>query len=82
MKMDATIKPAQTLDVRGMQCPMPIVKTKKAIGNVAVGEILEVLSSDIASKEDFPRWCDRTGHKLVQVVDEEGYSRFFIERRS
>lgn len=73
-------KPTKTLDARGMQCPMPILKAKKEIKNLSKGEILEVLSDDPGSKEDFPRWAKRTGNELLGIFDEEDYARYFVKR--
>lgn len=70
----------KTLDARGMQCPMPILKAKKEITNLEVGQILEVLSDDPGSKEDFPRWAKRTGNEFLGIFDDEGYERYFIKR--
>lgn len=70
----------KTFDARGMQCPMPILKAKKEITTLEVGQILEVLSDDEGSKEDFPRWAKRTGNELLGIFDEEGYARYFIKR--
>ncbi|MFW9923159.1 MAG: sulfurtransferase TusA family protein [Candidatus Thorarchaeota archaeon] len=73
-------KPDKTFDARGMQCPMPILNAKKEIKELAVGQILEVLSDDPGSKEDFPRWANRTGNEFLGIFDENGYSRYFVKR--
>ncbi|NHK31875.1 MAG: sulfurtransferase TusA family protein [Asgard group archaeon] len=73
-------KADKTFDARGMQCPVPILKTKKQIQTLEIGQILEVLSTDPGSKEDFPRWCKRTGNELLGIFDEEDYARYFIKR--
>ena len=72
--------PDKTLDARGLQCPMPILKAKKTIQGMKKGQILEVLSEDPGSKEDFPRWSKRTGNELLGVFDEEDYARYFIKK--
>ena len=59
---------------------MPILKAKKEITNLEVGQILEVLSDDLGSKEDFPRWAKRTGNEFLGIFDDEGYERYFIKR--
>ena len=71
-----------TLDARGMQCPMPILKAKKQIKEIEIGKILEVISDDPGSKEDFPRWATRTGNELLGIFDEDGYARYFIKRQA
>jgi tRNA 2-thiouridine synthesizing protein A len=75
-------KADETIDTRGLQCPLPILKAKKAIKTLQPGQILEILSNDEGSKEDFPRWTKRTGHKLLVIFDEADYSRYFIECKS
>ncbi|HBQ96028.1 MAG: sulfurtransferase TusA family protein [Firmicutes bacterium] len=69
------------LDVRGLSCPMPIVKTKKALDSLAAHSQLEVWATDPGSVADFEAWTRRTGHKLVwsKQVGEE--YRFRIEKR-
>ncbi|MHA1154725.1 MAG: sulfurtransferase TusA family protein [Candidatus Heimdallarchaeota archaeon] len=70
----------KTFDARGLQCPMPILKAKKEIATLEVGQILEVLSDDAGSKEDFPRWARRTGNEFLGIFDEEDFARYFIKR--
>ncbi|MHA1237906.1 MAG: sulfurtransferase TusA family protein [Candidatus Odinarchaeia archaeon] len=79
--MSEEIKPAKTIDARGLQCPMPIVKAKEGINQINSGEILEVLATDLGAKEDFPRWCKRMGHELIKVVDNGGYTRYYIKKK-
>ncbi|HUU76792.1 MAG TPA: sulfurtransferase TusA family protein [candidate division Zixibacteria bacterium] len=72
--------PDFTLDARGLQCPMPILKAKKEIQKLEIGQILEVISNDPGSKEDFPRWAKRTGNELLGIFDENDFSRYFVKR--
>lgn len=60
------------LDVTGMACPMPIVKTKKAMNTLEVGATLEVVSTDAGSKADLPAWAESTGHQYIGLVEEDG----------
>jgi len=60
------------LDVSGMACPMPIVKTKKTMNTLEVGATLEVVSTDAGSKADLPAWADSTGHQYIGLVEEDG----------
>jgi tRNA 2-thiouridine synthesizing protein A len=71
---------ARTFDASGMRCPMPILKTKKEIVEVQVGEILKVVATDIGTKKDFPAWSKRTGHEIVEMRDENGKFIWFIKR--
>jgi tRNA 2-thiouridine synthesizing protein A len=69
----------KTIDCREMQCPMPILKAKKEILKIKVGETLEVLSNDPGSKEDFPRWAKRTGNEFIGVFEDKD-THYFIKR--
>jgi tRNA 2-thiouridine synthesizing protein A len=57
------------LDVCGLKCPMPILRTKKALAEMASGEILEVQVTDPAAREDFAAFARQTGHVLLHVRD-------------
>ncbi|MCY0885322.1 MAG: sulfurtransferase TusA family protein [Firmicutes bacterium] len=70
----------QVLDVRGLSCPMPIVRTKKAIDALAVGDTLKVLATDPGSVADFKAWTARTGHKLLAIDEVPGEYHFTIEK--
>ena len=79
MDLDS-VKPDTTLDAKGLSCPMPLLKTKKAIDKIDSGQILEVISTDAASKNDIPGWCERSGHTLLGMKEESGVTRFFIKK--
>lgn len=76
-----SIKADSTLDAKGLSCPMPLLKTKKAIGNIQSGQILEVIGTDPGTKNDLPGWCERSGHTFLGA-DEAGGGviRFFIKK--
>jgi tRNA 2-thiouridine synthesizing protein A len=73
------IKADETLDCRGLSCPMPILKTKKAMGKMKSGQILELLSSDPGTKNDLPKFADRAGHEYLGEKDDQGFIRFYIK---
>lgn len=75
-----SIKPNKTLDCKGISCPMPLLKTKKAIDAMNSGEILEVLGTDPGSRNDIPGWCKRTGHEFLGEVEDAGFIRFYIKK--
>jgi tRNA 2-thiouridine synthesizing protein A len=75
------IKAAYIADARGVACPGPLLEAKKAIGNVKVGEILEVWSGDAGTKNDLPRWAAKVGHEFLGYLQAEGYERLFILRK-
>lgn len=73
------IEPDDTLDCRGLSCPMPIIKTKKTIDKMKSGEVLEILSSDPGTKNDLPAFARRMGHEYLGEKEDEGYSRFYLK---
>lgn len=75
-----SINPDQSLDTKGLSCPMPLLKTKKAIEQIASGEILEVLGTDPGSKNDLPNWCQRSGHTFLGNKEAGGIFTFFIQK--
>ena len=72
--------PAKTLDVKGLVCPVPVLKTKKAILEVNLGEVLEVVSTDPASESDIPSWVNRAGHRVIGTRREGNLFFFYVER--
>ncbi|MEQ8395342.1 sulfurtransferase TusA family protein [Thalassobaculum sp.] len=71
--------PAQVLDVRGLKCPLPVLKARKAITGIPVGALLEVLATDPAAVLDFRHYARQSGHTLVAA--EEGEELRFLLRR-
>jgi tRNA 2-thiouridine synthesizing protein A len=72
--------PDNEIDCIGLFCPMPIVKTREAIQQMLVGELLAMLSDDPASDADMRSWCQGTGHELVEVTREGGIFRFLVRK--
>lgn len=68
-----------TLDVKGLNCPMPILKAKKAIRDVPANGTLEVLATDPGAVEDFKAFSKATGNKLVESTEADGVFRFVIK---
>ena len=58
--------PETMLDTRGLKCPLPVLRARKAMQGVAPGELLRVLATDPAAVRDFQAFCDATGHELVE----------------
>jgi tRNA 2-thiouridine synthesizing protein A len=71
---------AKVVDARAMACPGPLLEAKKSIGDVKVGEVLEIWSGDANTKDDMPRWCQKVGHEYLGSLAAEGYDRLFIRR--
>jgi tRNA 2-thiouridine synthesizing protein A len=76
------VKPDSVLDVKGLCCPMPVVKAKKAIENIEVGQVLEIIGTDAGSKGDMPAWAKRAGHEFLGVTEEEDGKvfHFFVRK--
>lgn len=71
-----------TLDAKGLNCPLPILKAKKALKEVNVGEILEILATDPGSVADFQAFCRQTGNELIESTNEGAVYRFLIQRKA
>jgi TusA-related sulfurtransferase len=71
----------RTLDLKGLSCPLPIVKTAKAMKELAPGELVEALATDPGSVADFAAWATSTGNELVEQTAEDGVYRFVIRKR-
>jgi tRNA 2-thiouridine synthesizing protein A len=70
----------QTLDASGLNCPMPILKTKKALKQMESGQVLEVISTDAGSVKDMEAFCNQTGNKLISINEDDGKYIFTLER--
>ena len=69
----------KTLDAQGVNCPLPILKAKKAIGEIPKGGTLEVLATDPGSVADFQAFCQATGNTLAEHSEANGVYRFVIQ---
>jgi tRNA 2-thiouridine synthesizing protein A len=69
------------LDVRGLICPLPVLKANKALRGLPPGGRLVVLATDPASARDFPAFCAETGHRLLASSEAAGIFRFELQRR-
>jgi TusA-related sulfurtransferase len=70
-----------TVDTKGLACPMPIVKAKKALDGMSEGEIMEVLSTDKGSLSDFQAWVKGTKHEMLSHKEREGVFTFYVKKR-
>jgi tRNA 2-thiouridine synthesizing protein A len=69
-----------TLDAKGLNCPLPILKARKALKEVADGGTLEILATDPGSVADFQAFCRQTGNELVEHAEDGGIYRFLIKK--
>ncbi len=72
----------QVLDTKGLKCPLPVLKAKRALKNVPVGEILTVVATDPASTIDFRHFCMVSGHEMVEWSEADGVFTYVIRRTS
>ncbi|HTN12314.1 MAG TPA: sulfurtransferase TusA family protein [Acetobacteraceae bacterium] len=70
------------LDVKGMNCPLPVLKANRALRGMAPGERLRVLATDRASVADFHAFCRETGHDLVASSEEAGVFSFVVRKKA
>ena len=70
----------RTLDCLGLFCPMPIVKTREALREMTVGQVLEMLSDDPASDPDMRSWARRTGNELIAVSKSGAVYHFLVRK--
>ncbi len=71
---------SKVLDLKGLPCPMPVVKISQEIGSVKVGEIIEVHTSDPGSLSDFPAWAKTTGNEVLETKQGDGIIQIFVKR--
>jgi tRNA 2-thiouridine synthesizing protein A len=69
-----------TLDLRGLHCPLPVLRAKKALSALPAGSALEVFADDPLSPIDFAAYCQASGDALVESVESDGGFRFLIRR--
>lgn len=72
----------ETLDCKGLSCPMPMMKLAKAIKGLGSGEVLEMIGTDPGTKSDLPKWCEKTGNVMLEEGEvESGVFRFLIQKK-
>jgi tRNA 2-thiouridine synthesizing protein A len=68
------------VDAKGLACPMPIVKAKKALDSLQPGQTMEVHTTEKGSMNDFPAWIKRSNHELIEAKEENGVFKFIIKK--
>ena len=71
----------RTIDARGSFCPGPLMELIRGIRESAVGDVLEVYSTDGGSRTDIPKWVEKAGHGLIAVETRDGYDAIVVEKR-
>jgi len=69
------------LDTRGMNCPLPILKTKKALADMTPGQVLKVVSTDAGSVKDMQAFANQTGNTLMSSAEEKGEYIFMMQKK-
>ena len=69
------------LDARGLNCPLPILRVKKALSELSGGQVLKVLATDPGSVKDFQAFAKQTGHELLSQEENDGVFTYFMKKR-
>lgn len=69
-----------SLDCFGLLCPMPVIKTAQRIKELKIGQVLEVLATDMGIKNDLPAWCRTTGQQYLGLEEKDGEYRVYIKK--
>ena len=78
--MTEELKTMTTLDLKGLVCPIPIVKVSQAIKQIQVGEVIEALATDPGVLADIPAWCKTSGNELVKMERVDKVFHFVVRR--
>ena len=77
----AALETAKVVDARGSACPGPLLEAKKGMATVAVGQVIEIWSSDPVTKSDIGAWSTKVGHTFLGYLPGDGYERVFVMRQ-
>jgi tRNA 2-thiouridine synthesizing protein A len=78
--MSDEIKVSKVFDLKGLACPMPIVKVSKGIKEVEVGQVIEALTTDPGALTDFPAWAKTSGNEILKTDQQDKLTKFYIKR--
>ena len=78
--MSEEIKVAKVLDLKGLACPMPVVKVSKGIKEVQIGQVIEAITTDPGALADFPAWARTSGNEILKTEQGEGLIKIYIKR--
>jgi tRNA 2-thiouridine synthesizing protein A len=79
--MEQTLSIDREVDARGLNCPLPILRTKKALNDMKSGQVLRILATDPSALRDFQAFAKQTGDELLQHVEQDGVFSFLLRRR-
>jgi tRNA 2-thiouridine synthesizing protein A len=78
--MSEEITVDKVMDLKGLPCPMPVVKVSKGIKEVEVGQVIEAITTDPGSLADFPAWARTSGNEILKTDQNDGEITFYIKR--
>jgi tRNA 2-thiouridine synthesizing protein A len=79
--MEQTRSIDREVDARGLNCPLPILRTKKALNDMQSGQVLRILATDPSAVRDFQAFAKQTGNELLQHAEQDGVFSFLLRRR-
>ncbi len=79
--MSEAMQADKVMDLKGLPCPMPVVKISKGIKDVDVGQVVEAITTDPGSLADFPAWARTSGNEILETLQENGEIRIFVKRK-
>ena len=80
--MSDTVKADKVMDLKGLPCPMPVVKMSKGIKDIEIGQVVEALTTDPGSLADFPAWARTSGNEIIKTDQEGDVIKFYIKRKA
>jgi tRNA 2-thiouridine synthesizing protein A len=78
--MPVELKADKVLDLKGLPCPMPVVRISQEIMTVGVGQVVEAITTDPGALADFPAWAASTGQEILRTDQAAGEVRFYVKR--
>jgi len=71
----------ETLDCKGLSCPMPILKLAKAMKKMKSGNVIQIFATDPGSKSDIPKWCQKTGNEFLGSEENDSIHTYYIRKQ-
>ncbi len=78
--MSDEINVSVKMDLKGLACPLPVVKVSQQVKKMKVGEVLEAETTDPGAHADFPAWAKSSGNEIIKTVKEEKSAKFYIKK--
>lgn len=78
--MTEVLQPDRVLDCSGLLCPLPVIRTSRAIKEIGIGQVLKVIATDPGAPADMEAWARQTGNELIDAHAEDGKYVFFFRR--